>query len=149
MLRSGLIRLFTSIHVLAYTWTGGRVGGSIRGTQLLLLMTTGRKSGKRRTVPVGYFMDGGNYVIAAISTSFRSGKKPGWFYNLKSTPGFTIQVKGERLAVLAQQANEEERNRLWARLIELEPSSGKYQDRVDEPIPMIMMRVVEDANREQ
>ncbi len=87
-------------------------------------------------------MDGGNYVIAAISTSFRSGKKPGWFYNLKSTPGFTIQVKGERLAVLAQQANEEERNRLWARLIELEPSSGKYQDRVDEPIPMIILRLV-------
>ena len=144
-----MIRLFTSIHVLAYRWTGGRVGGSIRGTPLLLLMTTGRKTGKRRTVPVGYFMDGGNYVIAAISTSFRSGKEPGWFYNLKSTPEGTIQVKGERLDVIAQQAKEQERNRLWAELVELEPSSEQFQDRVNEPIPMIILRLVNDADPEQ
>ena len=87
-------------------------------------------------------MDEDNYVVTALYTSFRPGKKPGWFYNLKSTPEVTIQVKGERLAVRAEQANEEERIRLWARIVELTPSSAEYQDRATEPIPMIILRPV-------
>ncbi len=142
MLITGLIRFITSVHILIYRSTGGRVGNSIRGTKLLLLTTTGRKSGKQRTKPVGYFMDGGNHIITALYASFRPGKKPAWFYNLKSTPEIRIQVKGEWLAVTAQQANEEERDRLWAKFVELTPGSAEYQDRATEPIPMIILRPV-------
>ena len=119
MLKTRLIRLVTSIHILLYRWTHGRIGGSVRGTPLLLLTTTGRKSGNRRTMPVGYFMDGADYIITALYTSFRPGKKPGWLYNLTRTPEVTIQVKGDRLAAVAHQADEDERPRLRARFAEI------------------------------
>jgi F420H(2)-dependent quinone reductase len=139
MFMKRLIQVITSIHIWMYRSTGGRVGGSISGSQLLLLTTTGRKSGKQRTMPVGYFMDGSNYIISAIFTSYSSGKKPGWLYNIKNIPEVTIQVKGEQLAVKAQQADEEERNRLWTKFVELNSSAVDYQNRITEPIPMVIL----------
>ena len=134
-----LIQLITSFHILTYRWTRGRIGSSIRGTKLLLLTTTGRKSGKQRTRPTGYFMDGDNYIVSALYSSFRSGKTPAWLYNIRSTLEVTIQIRGERLSALAQQANEAERDRLWNRFVELDSQAAGYQDRATEPIPMIVL----------
>jgi deazaflavin-dependent oxidoreductase (nitroreductase family) len=127
-----------AMHVSLYRLTRGRIGGSVRGLRLLLLTTTGRKSGKKRTIPLGYFEDKGAYVI--IASYGGSEQNPAWFLNLKSNPQVTIEVMDRRMAAIAEPAGPEERNRLWARLMELAPGYGDYQKRTTREIPMVILR---------
>lgn len=136
------MKLAMAIQTFLYRLTGGRIGGSGRDFRVLLLTTTGRKSGKERTTPLGYFEDQGAYIITASSTAFL-GEEPAWFLNLKSNPQVKIQVMDKRLAAIAEQAAPEERNRLWARLIEVSPSYAEYQKRTTREIPMVILRPVE------
>ena len=62
-MRRLLFKLVSAIHVFVYRLTGGKFGGEIREFQLLLLTTTGRKTGEKRTIPLGYFAHDGGYVI--------------------------------------------------------------------------------------
>jgi deazaflavin-dependent oxidoreductase (nitroreductase family) len=75
-------KFFTAIHRFIYRLSGGRVGGEVQGLQVLLLTTTGRKSGKSHSTPLGYFKHGEGYVI--IGSNSGSDHHPGWYYNLKS-----------------------------------------------------------------
>lgn len=130
-----------AIQTFLYRLTGGRMGGSMRDFRVLLLTTKGRKSGKERTTPLGYFEDAGAYIITASSTALL-GQEPAWFLNLKSNPQVNIQVMDKRLAAIAEQAPQGERNQLWARLIEVSPSYAAYQERTTREIPMVILRPV-------
>ena len=86
--------------------TNGRLMSSMRGMPLLILTTTGSKSGKERTIPVMYIRDGKNYVITASNNGWK--KNPGWFYNLKASQQAQIEVPGERMQVSASVASPDE-----------------------------------------
>ena len=88
-------KIWTRMHVFLYRLTGGRFGSEMRGFKVLLLTTTGRKSGKPRTTPLGYFDHEGGYVIIASNGGLPS--NPAWFYNLKANPRVDIQVKDREL----------------------------------------------------
>src|SRR5438552_18349720 len=113
-----------SLMVFLYTSTGGRVGGTMNGGDVLLLTTTGRKSGKKRTVPLLYIRDGSAYVITASAGG--ADKHPGWFFNVRSSPQATIQVKNRRMRVVAEVAGPEKKSELWARLLEVAPFIARY-----------------------
>lgn len=113
----------------------------MQGLKVLLLTTIGRKSGQERTTPLGYFEDQGAYVV--IASNAGAERHPAWFFNLKSNPKVTIEIKGQRLAAVAEPANPEERTRLWARLRELSPGYEKYQQRISREIPMVILRTDE------
>src|SRR5690349_10484019 len=108
-----LIRLTNAIHIGLYRLTSGRMGGTMREATVLLLTTTGRKTGKARTVPVMYFLDDdGNPIVTASKAGMP--ENPAWFENLKVNPRVTYQIGGERQPAQADIAQPELRDRLWA-----------------------------------
>ena len=137
-MRRLLFKLVSAIHVFVYRLTGGKFGGEIRGFQLLLLTTTGRKTGEKRTIPLGYFAHDGGYVI--IGSNAGSDSHPAWFRNLRGQPRATIQVKKRRFEVSAKTAQGDERRRLWARLMEVAPGYANYANRTSREIPLVILR---------
>lgn len=135
-----LLRFFLMIHVFFYRLTGGKVGSRVQGLQVLLLTTTGRKTGKRRTTPLGYFEYDGGYVVTGSNAGFDT--HPAWFHNLRNKPSATIEIGDRRFDVSAEIAGSDERDRLWAQLIELAPGYAAYAQRTRREIPLVILRTV-------
>ena len=129
--------LFGEEHVRAYRETDGERGYHWRGTEILLLSTTGRNSGEERTTPLIHRTDDGRWVIVAS----RGGTPdhPGWYHNLTGNPDATIQVKGDVVPVRASTATGEERERLWGLMTEVWPDYDSYQARTDREIPVVVL----------
>jgi deazaflavin-dependent oxidoreductase (nitroreductase family) len=115
----------------------GRVGGRFEGTPLLLLHHTGARSGKSYVSPLAYQGDGGRYVIFASKGG--APQNPGWFHNLKARPETTIEVDDETVAVRAEEAAGEERERLFRTQVERIPQFGEYEQRAGRTIPVIVL----------
>jgi len=135
-----IFRLIPKIHVFLYRLTRGRLGSAMRGFHVLLLSTTGRKSGKQRTTPLGYFEHDGGYVITASNAGLD--RHPAWFFNLKSNPRVEIQVKDRKMQATAEQAKDELRSQLWEQLIEQAPGYADYAKSTTREIPMVILRPV-------
>ena len=133
-----LMRLVMTIYVFLYRRTGGKVGGHLGAMPVLLLTTTGRKTGKKHTVPVMYLSEGPNYIITASNNGGE--KPPAWWLNLKSSPEATIEIGGDMRLVTTKQASSEEKRRLWEQLVEKAPAFDGYQKRTRREIPMIILR---------
>ncbi len=116
---------------------GGQVGGPFAGGTLLLLTTTGAKSGKRRTAPLAYLPDGSRVIIFA--TKGGSPTHPDWYHNLVANPQATVEVGNETFDVIATPTTGEERDRLWARQVERNPAFGEYQTKTTRQIPVIAL----------
>jgi len=104
---------------------------------VLLLTTTGRKTGKRRTTPLLYVEEGDRYVVVASVGGAPS--HPAWYLNLRSNPAATIQVGGRKVAVTAETAGLEERARLWPRLTQMWPRYDDYQAKTRREIPVVIL----------
>ena len=136
-----------SLMVFLYTSTGGRIGGTMNGGDVLLLTTTGRKSGKQRTVPLLYIRDGSAYVITASAGG--ADRHPGWFFNVRSNPQATIQVKDKQMRVVSEVAGPEKKRELWARLLEVAPFFARYQQRTQREIPMVSLHPVDERGEKK
>ncbi len=136
-------RLLFRTHALLYRLTGGRIGGRFNGP-VLLLTTTGRKTGQRRTRPLSYFRDGDRLILVASN----GGKpvQPAWYWNLQANPDALVQVGDRRFAVRAEQVGPEEEARLWPRLITHAPAWGKYRDRTGRHVPIVVLRQCASAD---
>jgi len=134
--------LIFNVMVFLYNVSGGRIGGKMGKVPVLLLTTTGRKTGKQRTLPLVYIMDDSDYVITASAGG--ADKHPGWFFNIRSNPQATIQVKDERIKVTAEIAEKEKKSELWARLVEVAPNFAGYEKRTSREIPMVILHPVEE-----
>ena len=129
-----LQRLFMKGHVSLYRWTGGKIGG---GEHQLILTTTGRKSGVERDTPLFFFRDGEHVII--IASAGGAAKHPTWWLNLQSNPLARIQVGARIIPVVAQQAEAEERQRLWSIIAENYKNFISYQKRTTREIPVIIL----------
>ena len=105
------LRWAGKLNVPVYRLSGGRVGGKVGEAPVLLLTTTGRKSGERRTCPVVYLAHGGNVVL--IDTNAGNERLPAWSHNLGAHPEAEVEVGRRRLVVRARRAEGEERAELW------------------------------------
>ncbi len=130
-------RALTDSHVRLYRLTQGRIGGRVRGVDIVLVDHVGRKSGKRRTAPLLYIEDGDALVI--VGSKGGSARHPLWWLNLQASPETTVQVGGERRRVRAREATDSERERLWARLVEVWPDYAAYQRRTERRIPVVIL----------
>ena len=110
------LRMTGKLNVPVYRLTGGRVGGKVGKAPLLLLTTTGRKSGEPRTAPVVYLADGERMIL--IDTNAGNEKLPAWSLNLSANPEAEVEVRRKRIPVRARVAEGEERTALWDRHIE-------------------------------
>ena len=138
-----LLNWALSVAVFLYRATGGRVGGSMNGVAILLLTARGRKSGKERTIPLVYIRDGSSYVITASAGG--ADKHPGWFFNVRSNPNVTIQVKDKQIRVVAEVAEPEKKSELWPQLLKVAPGFASYQQRTSREIPMVILRPLNEA----
>jgi deazaflavin-dependent oxidoreductase (nitroreductase family) len=107
------LRLTGKLNVPVYRLSGGRLMGKVGWAPVLLLTTTGRKSGAKRTTPVVYLTDGDKVVL--IDTNAGNEQLPAWSLNLKANPEAEVELGRERRAVLARAAAGEERAELWRR----------------------------------
>ena len=130
--------LFGDTHVRRYRETGGKVGHDWReGASILLLTTTGRTSGEKRTTPLIYAKDGERYVIVASKGG--APDHPGWYKNLEKHPEVELQVKDEVFRARARSALGEERARLWRKANEAWPDYDAYAKRTAREIPVVVL----------
>jgi deazaflavin-dependent oxidoreductase (nitroreductase family) len=132
------MRLFIAIHVGLYRLTGGKMGGSMRGSKVLLLTTTGRKSGKQFTVPLGFTEQAGSYTIVASNGGQPT--NPGWYLNLKSKPQATVQIADKTIAASAEILTGEARDQAWTQFVAAMPSYANYQKKAARTIPVVVLR---------
>lgn len=131
-------QLYGAEHVRRYRETDGEVGHVWKeGSTILLLTTTGRKTGRETTTPLIYGLDGDTPVIVASKGG--APDHPGWFENLAKTPTVGVQIKGDRFRARARVAEGEERERLWELMTEIWPHYDEYATRTDRVIPVVVL----------
>ncbi|HST32925.1 MAG TPA: nitroreductase/quinone reductase family protein [Solirubrobacteraceae bacterium] len=108
------LRISGKLNVPLYRLSGGRVGGKVGRAPVLLLTTTGRRSGQQRTAPVLYLKDGERLVV--IGSNAGNTKAPAWSLNLKSNPDAEVEVGRDHSLVRARVTAGEERAELWRKM---------------------------------
>lgn len=124
-------------HAERYLASSGADGHEWNGVTTLLLTTRGRRSGKRRIMPLIYGRDGDRYVVVASKGG--ADVSPGWFHNLVAEPEVQIQVGSDVMPAVARVAEPDERNRLWPEMTKIWPDYDKYQSRTDRVIPVVVL----------
>ncbi len=118
----------------------GKVGGMFEGMPLLLLHTTGAKSGKERINPLAYRSDGEALVVFASKGGAPT--HPDWFHNVRVNPKVTVEVGTDQREMVARVAEGDERNRLWeAQKLEF-PGFAEYESKTDRQIPVVVLEPV-------
>jgi deazaflavin-dependent oxidoreductase (nitroreductase family) len=127
----------TRMHVFLYRLTGGFLGSRMAGQRVLLLFTTGNKSGKKRITPINYFPDSGRYVV--VASNWGRKENPDWYFNLRALPDAAVQ-EGRRLRrVRAEEAVGGEYSRLWKLVTQTNPFYAEYQRQAGRKIPLFIL----------
>jgi len=117
---------------------GGRVGGTLAGTPMVLIHHIGAKSGTERVTPLaGTPQPDGRLAIVAANGG--SPTHPNWYYNLKAHPAITVEVGTQTFTVLAEELDNAARAELWPKLVAQSPDLGKHQARTTRQIPVFML----------
>lgn len=135
-----LFKLFGALRVGIYRLSGGILGGRMIGFRVLLLTTTGRKSGKAHTIPLGRFDHKDGYIIVASNGGQPT--NPAWYHNLKSNPRVTVQVLNKVMSATAEVLSGEARAQAWQQVIATAPSYAKYEKRTTREIPLVLLRPI-------
>ncbi|QVQ54913.1 nitroreductase family deazaflavin-dependent oxidoreductase [Spiractinospora alimapuensis] len=130
--------LYGPEHVRRYRETNGAEGHHwVRGTTVLLLTTTGRKTGEKHTTPLIYREIDGRYVIVASNGGAEN--HPAWYLNIQADPAVVAQVGSEMFPALASTASDAERPMLWSEMTEVWPDYDDYQKTTDRIIPVVVL----------
>jgi F420H(2)-dependent quinone reductase len=131
------LRWTGKLNTPLYRWSGGRIGGKVGRAPVLLLTTTGRKSGQKRTAPVVYLADGDRMVV--INTNAGNERVPAWSLNLAANPEAEVEVGRKRLAVSARVAEGEERAELWRKHNQQYAGFDDYDEKLDREPAVIVL----------
>jgi len=129
--------LFGDEHVRQYEATRGQVGHDWNDTQVLILRTIGRTSGKTRKFPLIYGRDGDDWILVASKGG--APDNPGWYENLRAHPDVEIQVWGDVIPVRARTATQAEKVRLWPTMTKEWPDYDNYQRGTERDIPVVVL----------
>jgi deazaflavin-dependent oxidoreductase (nitroreductase family) len=132
---------FTKALIADMRANGGRAAsGPMAGKPLMILSTTGAKTGQPRTAIVTYHKDGDRYVVAASKSGAPT--NPAWYHNLLAHPEATVEVDNQPLQVRATESSGAERDRLWNDHVAVLPEFGEYPKKTDRIIPMLLLERV-------
>jgi deazaflavin-dependent oxidoreductase (nitroreductase family) len=134
-------KLGSGAHAGVYRATGGKVFGRMGESPILLLNTVGRKTGRKRTSPLLYVMDGEDFVI--IASKGGAPTHPAWYLNLKANPDATVEVGDRKVRVRAEEVDSEVKVRLWQKMVEMYPTYDDYQRKTKREIPLLILRPAE------
>lgn len=135
--RRWAIRGLSKAHLAVHRVTRGRVLGSVAGMPVLLLTTTGRRSGKARTTPLTFFRDGTDLIV--IASNGGADRPPDWWLNLRQTPRAVVRIGTDTMVVTARLASEQERERLWVVITATYAGYARYQERTTRRIPVVLL----------
>jgi deazaflavin-dependent oxidoreductase (nitroreductase family) len=128
-------REFNQHNIDEFRRNGGKVGGDFEGFPLLLLTSTGAKSGAKRVNLVGYFdIDDKIYVVGSAAGRDQN---PGWVFNIRANPTGTVEIGSDPpKAVVAHELPRDQRDRIYAAIVQRAPGFAEYQERTDRVIPI-------------
>jgi deazaflavin-dependent oxidoreductase (nitroreductase family) len=132
-----MLRATGRLNIPLYRISGGRLFGSLDGSPVLLLTTTGRRSGQSRTAPVVYLRDGERLVV--IGSNAGNVRAPAWALNLEANPDAEVELGRERRAVRARIAAGDERAELWRRINEQYSGFDDYAARTERDIRVFVL----------
>ncbi|MCH8008309.1 MAG: nitroreductase family deazaflavin-dependent oxidoreductase [Chloroflexi bacterium] len=138
-----LMKVIGIAHTSLYKMSGGRLTRNMRGSEVVLLTTTGRKSGKQRTTPLFGLADGENWTV--IASQGGHPEHPHWYLNLRDNPDVTLQVGSETMRMRAETAEGTERERLWKSMAEMYDGYDEYQKLTTRVIPVVVLKPAESG----
>jgi deazaflavin-dependent oxidoreductase (nitroreductase family) len=124
-------------HVARYRESDGSVGYEWNGAPILLLTTTGRRTGRPRTSALIFGRDGEDYLVVASTGGAPA--HPAWYRNLTAHPEAGVQVRARHLSVVARTAGHDEKPRLWKIMTAVWPNYDAYQTRTERVIPLVVL----------
>jgi F420H(2)-dependent quinone reductase len=134
---ASMLRTAGKLNVPIYRLTRGRLMGTVGRAPVLLLTSTGRRSGQPRTAPVLYLLDGERIVVIGSNAGNRHA--PAWSHNLKANPDAAVQIRGECRTVRARVAEGEERAELWAKMNAQYAGFDDYNERTSREIAVFVL----------
>lgn len=136
-LRDRLNKVRGPMHCAMYRLSRGRLGGRYGKAPILLLTTTGRRSGAQRSVPLIYVPDGERFVVVASNAG--QDHMPAWFLNTQAKPEVLVEVRDRRMYATTRVASEEERAVLWPKAVELFKGYTVYAAKTKRTIPLVVV----------
>ncbi|KUL52841.1 nitroreductase/quinone reductase family protein [Streptomyces sp. NRRL S-1521] len=128
---------FNQSVVEEFRANGGKVGGPFEGVELLLLTTTGAKSGKEHTTPLGFVRDGDLLLI--VGSDLGAPRHPDWYHNVLAHPSVRVELGAEEFQAVAVPAEGERRDLLFERVVAAEPGYADYQERTTRLLPVVAL----------
>jgi deazaflavin-dependent oxidoreductase (nitroreductase family) len=132
-----LARAAIAAHVALYRLSGGKIGEKAQHMPVLLLTTSGRKSGKQHTTALVYMPDGDNFVVVASNGG--QAKLPNWWLNMRANKQAQVEIGRKQMRVRVEETNPEDRQRLWPRVIAYRAGHEAYQERTPYPLPVVIL----------
>lgn len=134
-------KYFGKLHSLVYRLTGGRFGARMGWIDVALVETIGRKSGKRRTVPIACYPYRDSVAVSASNSGMET--HPAWYLNMRANPHVRVQLGEERFDALAEEVPEEEREALWQEVVRINRHQEEYLASTQRRIPLVWFRRVQ------
>jgi deazaflavin-dependent oxidoreductase (nitroreductase family) len=135
------MRAFNQNLIAEFRANGGKLGGRLANSSIVLLTTTGAKSGQPRTVPLGYGRDGERLIVVAANAGAPA--HPDWYHNLLAHPDVTVELPGERFEAQAVVLEGADRDHIIAHQAEIVPWLPAQQQKTDREIPIVAFERVE------
>lgn len=133
-----VIRVMSAVNTWIYRASGGRLGGKwMYGAPILLLTTTGRKSGEKRTAPLLYLEDGQRVIL--VGSQGGMSKDPQWVKNVDADADVEIEIGSRKRAMRARRGTREEKAHYWPALCKMYPDYADYQARTIREIPILVL----------
>jgi F420H(2)-dependent quinone reductase len=132
-----LAKLAIKAHVFLYRSSGGKRGGRMGGKDVVLLTTTGSKSGQARTVPVMSFTDGADRIV--IASNGGAAHHPAWFKNLQNDPAVSFQLGKDVHRAKAVIVEPGDRERIWKTVVSEAPQFAGYEKKTSRVIPVVRL----------
>jgi len=132
------MKAFNTSIVDEFRTNGGKVGGPFEGATLLLLTSTGAKSGQPRLAPLAYLTIEGKMII--IGSKAGADTNPDWVHNLRANPRAHVEVGTDAYDVVARELPREERDEMYPKVVELAPGFGDYQSKTSRVIPLFELQ---------
>ena len=120
-----------------YRANAGKLSGPLAGMELMLLTTTGAKSGLARVAPLGFVTAGDRWLVIASANG--SPKAPDWYHNLVANPDVAVELGLERIPARATTAEGAERDRLWKYFASHKPFLAEHEQRAGRQIPIVIL----------
>ncbi|MCY4591870.1 MAG: nitroreductase/quinone reductase family protein [Alphaproteobacteria bacterium] len=131
---------FVPVHRFLFRLSGGRLLGRLENTEVLILVTNGRKSGKQRISPLLCFRfeETGDLVI--VASNYGQDHHPAWYLNVVAEPNVVVEVRGERFSALAHVVRGDDRTALFDRVVAANSRFATYRASTEREIPVVALR---------